>query len=88
VGPNPQGGCQPKYRALKAGRERHPDEIRDRVARGIPFNEPDAASRGLPDPIILGMGYGRVEKTTAHHRAVQLPADLSIPTFLDRRTKP
>jgi hypothetical protein len=82
---NIQGGYRPKYRPLKVGREKSLDEIRARVASGIPFNDPDAGQSKLPDPIIPGMGYGGVEKATDKQFSVQLPDNLSIPTFLDRR---
>ena len=80
------GGYQPKYRVLKLGPEKTLDEIRDRVASGIPFNDPDAGQRSLPDPIISGR-----QPVSLSQRMTQpgrLPNDLSIPAFLDRRPKP
>jgi hypothetical protein len=49
----------------------------------------DAEQRTLPDPVIAGIGYDRqsVHVYQVEH-VLQLPADLSIPPFLDRRPKP
>ena len=88
--PNILGGYQPTYRVLKLGPEKTLDEIRDRVASGIPFNDPDAGQRSLPDQIIPGIDYGR-QPVSLSQRMTQpgrLPDDLSIPAFLDRRPKP
>jgi hypothetical protein len=90
---NIQGGYQPKRRALKLGPEKSLDEIRDRVAAGIPFNDPDAEQWKLPDPVIPGLGYDRAgavstKDAPAGVQHATIPDDLSIPPFLDRRPRP
>jgi hypothetical protein len=75
------GGYQPTYRLLKLGPEKTLDEIRDRVASGIPFNDPDAEQWKIPDPVIPGMGYDRLPVPKLSH-ASTIPDDLSIPAFL------
>jgi hypothetical protein len=83
---NIQGGHQPPYRVLKLGPEKTLDEIRDRVASGVPFDDPDAEQWKIPDPVISGMGYDRLPVPKQEpHAMLPIPADLSIPAFLDRR---
>jgi hypothetical protein len=83
--PNLIGGYQPKYRPLKLGPEKSLQEIKDRVASGIPFNDPDAEQWRLPDPAVPGIGY---DATTVNKQTVAAPHhvsdDLSIPAFLRR----
>jgi hypothetical protein len=79
-------GHQPTYRVLKLGPEKTLDEIRDRVASGVPFDDPDAEQWKIPDPVISGMGYDRLPVPKQEPHAGTIPADLSIPAFLDRRS--
>ena len=78
---NIQGRYQPNYRVLKLGPEKSLDEIRDRVAAGIPFNDPEQWK--LPDPIIPGIGYDR-QPPKQQPTPLPIPDDLSIPDFLRR----
>jgi hypothetical protein len=78
---NVLGGYRPMYRPLKIGPEKTLAEIRNRVASGRPFDDPDAGK--LPDPAIPGIGYDRPESVEANHIVVPpIPDDLSIPGFL------
>lgn len=82
---NIQGGYRPKYRVLKIAAEKTLEEIRNRVASGVPFDDPDAEQWKLPDPIIPGIGYDRQPKLPKQ-QLTPLPIldDLSIPDFLRR----
>ena len=83
------GGYQPTYRLLKLGPEKTLDEIRDRVASGVPFDDLDAEQWKIPDPVISGMGYDRLAVPKQEpHAMLPIPDDLSIPAFLDRRLRP
>jgi hypothetical protein len=82
---NIQGGYRPTYRPLKNGREVSLDEIRARVASGIPFDVPDAGHSCMPDPVIPGVGYDRRAANAATAlNAPSIPDDLSVPDCLRR----
>ena len=83
--PNILGGYQ--HRLLKLGPEKTLDIIRDRVASGVPFDDPDAEQWKIPDPVIPGMGYDRLPVPKQEPHAGTIPDDLSIPAFLDRRVR-